>query len=103
MRHIYVIELDVAVLGLKRFHAANSQYQAGKPLVYVGLTSREPQLRFEQHKQGFKCSRLVKTYGIKLIHMLCEVIESPSYDVALSREATKAAELRKRGWGVWSH
>jgi hypothetical protein len=57
MRHIYVIELDVAVLGLKRFHAANSHYQAGKPLVYVGLTSREPQLRFEQHKQGFKCSR----------------------------------------------
>ena len=103
MRHIYVIELDRAVLKLKRFNEANPHYQAGKPLVYVGLTSREPEQRFAQHKQGFKCSRLVKSYGIKLVRVQCEIVESPSYDTALTREATKAAELRKRGWGVWSN
>jgi len=103
MRHIYVIELNRAVLKLKRFNKANPHYQAGKPLVYVGLTSREPEQRFEQHKQGFKCSRLVKSYGIKLVRVQCEVIESPSYEVAQTREATKANELRTRGWGVWSN
>jgi predicted GIY-YIG superfamily endonuclease len=103
MRHIYVIELDQAVLKLKRFNEANPLYRSGMPLVYVGLTSREPEQRFEQHKQGFKCSRLVKSYGIKLVRVQCEVIESPSYEVAQTREATKANELRKRGWGVWSN
>jgi hypothetical protein len=33
----------------------------------------------------------------------CDVIESPSYEVAQTREATKANELRIRGWGVWSN
>ena len=103
MRHIYIIELDPAVLKLKRFTKANPRYQAGMPIVYVGLTSREPEQRFEQHKQGFKSSKMVKRHGIKLIYTQCEVIESPAYDVALARESTKADELRARGWGVWSN
>jgi len=103
MRHIYVIELEKAVLELKRFNDANPHYQAGMPLVYVGLTSREPRQRFEQHKQGFKCSRLVRVHGVKLLEYQCEVVESPSYADALTRESSKADELRNKGWGVWSN
>ena len=103
MRYIYVIELDPAVLKLNRFVDANPRYQTGMPLAYVGLTSRKPEQRFEQHKKGFKCSRLVKVYGVKLLEYQCEVVDSPSYADALTRESSKADELRNKGWGVWSN
>jgi len=103
MRYIYVIELDPAVLKLNRFVDANPRYQTGMPLAYVGLTSRKPEQRFEQHKKGFKSSKMVKRFGIKLINTQCEVIKSSAYEVALARESAKANELRTRGWGVWSN
>lgn len=33
---------------------------------YVGQTSRDPDLRFDQHKAGYKASGAVKRFGVRL-------------------------------------
>ena len=50
--NIYVIELDEQVLEKKKFREANPDYVDDSPCVYVGVTSKTPEERFEQHKSG---------------------------------------------------
>jgi predicted GIY-YIG superfamily endonuclease len=35
--------------------------------LYVGETSRDPDLRFDQHKSGYKASRYVERFGVLLL------------------------------------
>jgi hypothetical protein len=35
--------------------------------LYVGQTIRDPDLRFDQHKAGYKASRGVKRFGVRLL------------------------------------
>jgi len=35
--------------------------------LYVGKTGRKPEVRFQQHKDGYKASKYVKKYGIRLL------------------------------------
>ena len=35
--------------------------------VYVGQTSRDPDLRFDQHKDGYKASGAVRRFGVRLL------------------------------------
>ena len=52
--NIYVIELDKEVLEKKKFRDANPDYKEGKPCVYVGMTSKTPEERFQLHKEGYR-------------------------------------------------
>ena len=54
--HVYVVELDDRVWNELRFRKANPDHPLGKPLVYVGMTGTDPDLRFDKHKAGFKAS-----------------------------------------------
>lgn len=38
--------------------------------LYVGETSRDPDLRFDQHKRGYKASGVVRRCGVRLIPFL---------------------------------
>lgn len=38
--------------------------------LYVGETSQDPDLRFDQHKTGYKASRYVKRFGVRLLPQL---------------------------------
>lgn len=51
---VYVVELSKRVFtdNLK-FRNANPQYNGSMQCVYVGMTSKTPAERFEQHKTGF--------------------------------------------------
>ena len=40
--------------------------------LYVGQTSRDPDLRFDQHKAGYKASRYVNRFGVRLLPELVE-------------------------------
>ncbi len=61
--HVYVVELDARVWNEPRFRKANPDHQLSKPLVYVGRTGTDPDLRFDKHKAGFKANRFVQFYG----------------------------------------
>ena len=99
--NIYVIELDKQVLEKKKFREANPDYVKGSPCVYVGMTSKTPEERFEQHKSGYKSSRIVKQFGIRLKPRQYQSLNPMSRDEAAEMEFEKARRLRKKGWGVW--
>jgi len=61
--HVYVIELDPAVLKHAKFRAANPDHDPRKPPLYVGMTGLDPATRFERHKYGVKDNHYVRRCG----------------------------------------
>ena len=96
-----MIELDKQVLEKKKFREANPDYVENSPCVYVGMTSKTPEERFEQHKSGYRSSRIVKQFGIRLKPRQYQSLNPMSRDEAAEMEFEKARRLRKKGWGVW--
>ena len=52
--YVYVIELDPKVADFRKFRAKNPKYIKGNGCVYIGQSSKKPEIRFEQHKEGYK-------------------------------------------------
>ena len=71
--------------------------------MYVGVTSHDPKKRFEQHKDGYKSSRLAKRYGKHLMWKKFRHLNPvPAYE-AEKRERALAREFRQKGYGVWQN
>ena len=131
--HIYVIELDLAVLENTQFMEQNPDYMPGKSCFYVGATGHTVRCRFNQHQLfgdpealGFECScfgdtttryfrgrheegktkgnKFVGTYG-KYLRGRQFKHENPfeTKDDAEEREKALAEELRLKGHGVWQN
>jgi hypothetical protein len=73
-----------------------SKKQSGYAL-YVGKTNRTPEERFHQHKDGYKASRYVKKYGIRLLPDLFEHLNPMSAAEATEFEVNIAEALKKAG------
>jgi len=100
--NVYVIELDKAVLGKRKFEEVNPDYDPAKPCVYVGQSAKKPEGRFQQHLAGEHANPLVKRYGVRLKPKLYEKYNPlPSRIKAESKEKWLAEKLRKKGYGVW--
>jgi hypothetical protein len=99
--HVYVVELSDAVWNEPAFRRANPDYRPGKPLVYVGMTGLDPDLRFDRHKAGIQANRFVQRYGVRLMHELFEVYNPMPYGAARDMEVELAIGLRDSGYGVW--
>ena len=53
MYRIYVVELSKRIFTENaKFRNANPQYNGVLECLYVGMTSKTPQERFDQHKKG---------------------------------------------------
>ena len=61
---VYVIELDKEVLKHKKFRNENPDYDGEKACLYVGMTYRSPDERFEQHKSNYKSNTYVRRYAL---------------------------------------
>jgi hypothetical protein len=101
--HVYVVELDPAILARKKFRDANPRYVTGKPCVYVGMTGLTPTVRFRNHKRGYKANPFVRDYGWDLRPDLYPDGNPVPYAEGLRQEEYVARELRKLGYGVWQH
>ena len=84
---IYVVELQGVPRGTGRD-------------VYVGMTGLAPEERFANHKKGYKASRIVTKYGLRLLPELYEVFNPMPFDVAVAMEAELAEDLRRQGYTV---
>ena len=73
----------------------------GKAAYYVGMTGLSPQQRFENHKNGIKCARVVKRYGERLVPRLYEHLNPMPFQKAKQMEGMLADSLRKRGFVVF--
>jgi hypothetical protein len=98
---VYVVELSAAVWDVWRFRKANPGYVPGKPLVYVGMTGLDPDVRFDKHKAGIQANRFVRDFGLRLLPELYEVFNPLPYEGAREMEVELAIGLREAGYGVW--
>jgi len=99
---VYVIELDLSVSDIKKFRNKNPKYFKGDPCVYVGQSSKEPHIRFEQHKEGYKANAYAKKYGLRLRPDLYKKYNPiPTRKDAEEIEEMLGNALRKIGYGVW--
>ena len=99
---VYVIELDPEVANLKKVREKNPRYIKGNGCFYVGQSTRPPELRFEQHKEGYKSNKYAKYYGKKLRPDIYKKYNPiPTRDDALSIEAYLGKKLREKGATVW--
>ena len=65
--------------------------------LYVGQTSRDPDLRFDQHKAGYKASGAVRRFGVKLLPELTAHLNPLRAWEALDLEAALAEALLAAG------
>lgn len=65
--------------------------------LYVGQTSRDPDLRFDQHKAGYKASGAVRRFGVRLLPELVAHLNPITGDESLALEAALADALRGAG------
>jgi len=108
---VYVVELSKKVFTESwKFRAANPQFNGVLQCLYVGMTSKTPAERFEQHrsgyvsKKGFKISaNIVQKYGTYLRPSLYEHInlKPMTRHEALIMEEKLAWDLRRQGYAVW--
>ncbi len=100
--HVYVIELHPDVRNRDKFRKANPRMLFRAECVYVGSTVRTPELRFEQHKAGYKSNSYAKQFGERLRPDLYEMYNPiPSRKEAEELEFYLADRLRGKGYGVW--
>ena len=99
---VYVIELDPDVANLKKVREKNPNYIKGNGCFYVGQSTRPPELRFEQNKEGYKSNKYAKYYGKKLRPDIYKKYNPiPTRDDALIIEDYLGKKLRKKGATVW--
>lgn len=107
---VYVVELAKKVFTESaRFRAANPQFNGVLECLYVGMTSKTPQERFEQHRSGALgkkgqklSSNIVRKYGRYLRPSLYNHIKPlKTRAEALKMEQQLALELRRQRYAVW--
>ena len=109
MYQVYVIELSKKVFTENaRFRAANPQFNGVLECLYVGMTSKTPKERFEQHKAGYRnqkghklSSNIVQKYGKYLRPSLYNHLGPMTRPEALKMEEKLALELRRQRYAVW--
>jgi predicted GIY-YIG superfamily endonuclease len=65
--------------------------------LYVGRTTRKPEVRFQQHKEGYKASKYVRKYGVRLLPELFEHLNPMSNAESVELEISIAEALKKAG------
>jgi len=102
--NVYVIELDKEVLKSRKFRDHNPNMNPRKACFYVGQTCRNPELRFKQHKGGFKSNNFAKKYGLCLRKRKYKRYNPiKTREEAEKIESKLAEKLRRKGHGVWSN
>jgi hypothetical protein len=92
--------LDEAALRERTILTANPRRDPTKPCVYVGMTGVPPAERFKNHKNGYKSSRYVRDYGVRLLPHLYEYLNPMPFEAASQMERELAEELREQGYAV---
>jgi hypothetical protein len=106
---VYVVELSKKVFTEHtRFREANPQFNGVLECLYVGMTSKTPKERFQQHKTGYRnlkghklSSNIVQKYGLYLRPSLYNHIGLMTREQALKMEEQLALELRRQRYAVW--
>jgi hypothetical protein len=112
-RQVYAFQLSKEILLENRFIKANPYYILGKPLLYIGETSKTIEERFLQHidENHQLAAQFMQRYGLKDFikanwtpNILKVTKINPEKKNALNSkyyERKIALKLRELGYGVW--
>ena len=95
--------LRATTVGTKGAHHAlyvallKDDRSAGRWGLYVGETSLDPDVRFDQHKTGYKASRAVNRFGVRLLPELFEHFNPLRRWEAVELEPALAEAFRAAG------
>jgi hypothetical protein len=67
--------------------------------LYVGQTSRDPDLRFDQHKAGYKASGAARRFGVQLLPQLTAHLNPMRQWESIDLEEALAEAFRAAGVG----
>jgi predicted GIY-YIG superfamily endonuclease len=106
---VYVVELSKKVFTENhRFRNANPQFNGVLECLYVGMTSKSPEVRFKQHQSGARSkkgynlsSSIVRKHGLYLRPSLYQDLPKMTKKEALDMEEKLALELRRKRYAVW--
>ena len=98
--HVYVVLLQDKAAHIRKVKELNPRHDPEKPCVYVGMTGLKPEQRLQKHFDGYKASRFVAKYGVRLLPELYEDLNPLTYDEAAIAEAGLARRLRAAGYAV---
>jgi len=112
---VYAFYLNEEVLDKNKFKEANPNYEKGKPCVYVGMTGKTIEERYDEHtnhqnKNYSKGSKWMKSYAVHGFSdaLAIELLNHPNisretltFGEALQNEKLYAEWLRSKGYGVW--
>jgi hypothetical protein len=65
------------------------------------MTGLQPDDRYQNHKKGYKASRIVKRFGRYLMRKQFKRLNPMPFDEACEMERAVAEGLRRKGYGVW--
>lgn len=109
--NVYVVELSKKVFTENtKFRNANPQFNGVLECLYVGMTSKTPVERLQQHKTGYinnkghkLSANIVEKYGRYLRPSLYEHLNAKvmTRAQALAMEEKLAWDLRRQGYAVW--
>lgn len=110
--NVYVVELSKKVFTENRkFREANPQFNGVLECLYVGMTSKTPKQRLEQHLKGHRSkkghklsSSIVQRYGRYLrpsLYNHLNPIQTRAEALQVEQELT--LELRRQHYAVWSN
>ena len=97
-----MIELDPDILGLNDFRDRNPDHNPEYSCLYVGMTSKSPEQRLEEHKRGGDLSSpKVKRFGRRLRPEFYERLNPMTKEDAKREEKELACALQTAGYAVW--
>jgi hypothetical protein len=90
--YVYVIELSDQV----------GPRLPDRPSVYVGQSVQPPEVRFRQHREGYRSSRYVRKCGVRLRPRLYRSPNPlPTRGAAEAEARELGRRLKKRGYAVY--
>jgi hypothetical protein len=98
--NVYVILLSDTVAKHRSILRLNPNRDPLKPCVYIGMTGIPVDYRFENHKNGYKSSWVVRKYGVRLMPELYEHLNPMPFEGAVQMELELAEDLRAAGYTV---
>ena len=75
----------------------NDDRRVGRWRLYVGETARDPDLRFDQHKSGYKSSGAARRFGVRLLPELVAHLNPLRRWEAIDLEPALAEAFRDAG------
>lgn len=97
---VYVVLLSSRALRDPSILRLNPKRDAKKPCLYVGMTGLPVEHRWENHRNGYKSSRFVREYGVRLLPELFAHLNPMPFEAAAQMERDLAEDLRNEGYTV---